>query len=211
MGFFKPIRLIIEMKLSSMKTLRILLFFILTQSVIAQTVITNEPNTVKNQFKKLYKNSNNYQIYKVVKKNAFLSLQKNILDSIKIIKEDAVSKQLKINQQQKSITSLQTKIDTLNSNLSVSIDKEDAFSFIGIPLNKGTYNTILWSIIGILLIGLAFFIYRFNNSNSVTKEIKNLLTDVELELEQYKRNSIDKEQKLRRQLQDVVNKQRGVN
>ena len=54
-----------------MKTLRILLFFILTQSVIAQTTIINEPNTVKNQFKKLYKNSNNYQIYKVVKKNAF--------------------------------------------------------------------------------------------------------------------------------------------
>ncbi|WP_028887166.1 hypothetical protein [Tenacibaculum ovolyticum] len=194
-----------------MKTLRILLFFILTQSVIAQTTIINEPNTVKNQFKKLYKNSNNYQIYKVVKKNAFLSLQKNILDSIKIIKEDAISKQLKINEQQKSITSLQTKIDTLNSDLSVSIDKEDAFSFIGISLNKGTYNTILWSIIGILLIGLAFFIYRFNNSNSVTKETKNLLTDVELELEQYKRNSIDKEQKLRRQLQDEINKQRGVN
>jgi hypothetical protein len=199
------------MKLSSMKTLRIFLFFILTQSVIAQTTITNEPNTVKNQFKKLYKNSNNYQIYKVVKKNAFLSLQKNILDSIKIIKEDAASKQLKINEQQKSITSLQTKIDTLNSDLSVSIDKEDAFSFVGISLNKGTYNTILWSIIGILLIGLAFFIYRFNNSNSVTKETKILLTDVELELEQYKRNSIDKEQKLRRQLQDEINKQRGVN
>lgn len=194
-----------------MKTLRIFLFFILTQSVIAQTTITNEPNTVKNQFKKLYKNSNNYQIYKVVKKNAFLSLQKNILDSIKIIKEDAASKQLKINEQQKSITSLQTKIDTLNSDLSVSIDKEDAFSFVGISLNKGTYNTILWSIIGILLIGLAFFIYRFNNSNSVTKETKILLTDVELELEQYKRNSIDKEQKLRRQLQDEINKQRGVN
>jgi hypothetical protein len=199
------------MKLSSMKTLRIFLFFILTQSVIAQTTITNEPNTVKNQFKKLYKNSNNYQIYKVVKKNTFLSLQKNILDSIKIIKEDAASKQLKINEQQKSITSLQTKIDTLNSDLSVSIDKEDAFSFVGISLNKGTYNTILWSIIGILLIGLAFFIYRFNNSNSVTKETKILLTDVELELEQYKRNSIDKEQKLRRQLQDEINKQRGVN
>lgn len=194
-----------------MKTLRIFLFFILTQSVIAQTTIINEPNTVKNQFKKLYKSSNNYQIYKVVKKNAFLSLQKNILDSIKTIKEDAVTKQLKINEQQKSITSLRTKIDTLNSELSVSINKEDAISFIGIPLNKGTYNTILWSIIGILLVGLAFFIYRFNNSNSVTKETKNLLTDIELELEQYKRNSIDKEQKLRRQLQDEINKQRGVN
>jgi len=188
-----------------MKTLRILFIFILTQSAIAQTT------TVKNQFKKLYKNSNNYQIYKVVKKNAFLSLQKNILDSIKTIKKDANLKQLKINEQQKSITSLQTRIDTLNSELSVSIEKEDAFSFIGIPLNKGTYNTILWSIIGILLLGLAFFIYRFNNSNSVTKETKDLLADVELDFEQYKRNSIDKEQKLRRQLQDEVNKQRGVN
>jgi len=205
LGFFKPIRLNIEMKFSSMKTLRILFIFILTQSAIAQTT------TVKNQFKKLYKNSNNYQIYKVVKKNAFLSLQKNILDSIKTIKKDANLKQLKINEQQKSITSLQTRIDTLNSELSVSIEKEDAFSFIGIPLNKGTYNTILWSIIGILLLGLAFFIYRFNNSNSVTKETKDLLADVELDFEQYKRNSIDKEQKLRRQLQDEVNKQRGVN
>lgn len=195
-----------------MKTLRILFIFIFTQSILAQnTTKIDQPNTVENQFKKLYKNSNNYQIYKVIKKNEFLSLQKNILDSVKVIKKDAASKQLKINEQLKSITSLQTKIDTLNNNLSVSIEKEDAISFIGIPLKKGTYNTILWSIIGVLLIGLAFFIYRFNNSNAVTKETKDLLVDVEHEFEQYKRNSIDKEQKLRRQLQDEINKQRGVN
>lgn len=194
-----------------MKTLRILFIFIFTQSIIAQTSIVNQPNTVENQLKKLYKSSGNYQVYKVIKKNDFLNLQKNILDSIKTIKKDANSKQLTINEQLKNITSLQTKINTLNSDLSVSVEKENAISFIGIPLKKGTYNTILWSTIGILLIGLAFFIYRFNNSNSVTKETKNLLTDVELELEQYKRNSIDKEQKLRRQLQDEINKQRGVN
>lgn len=195
-----------------MKTLKILFIFIFTQSIIAQnTSKIEQPNTVENQFKKLYKNSNNYQIYKVIKKNEFLSLQKNILDSVKVIKEDAVSKQLKINEQLKNITSLQTKIDTLKSNLSVSIEKEDAISFIGIPLKKGTYNSILWSIIGALLFGLAFFIYRFKNSNTVTKETKDLLIDVEHEFEQYKRNSIDKEQKLRRQLQDEINKQRGVN
>ena len=195
-----------------MKTLRILFIFIFTQSIISQnTSKIEQPNTVENQFKKLYKSSNNYQIYKVIKKNEFLSLQKNILDSVKVIKKDAATKQLKINEQLKNITSLQTKIDTLKSSLSVSIEKEDAISFIGIPLKKGAYNTILWSIIGALLFGLAFFIYRFKNSNTVTKETKDLLIDVEHELEQYKRNSIDKEQKLRRQLQDEINKQRGVN
>ncbi len=195
-----------------MKTLKILFILLFTQNIIAQNADKIEqPNTVENQFKKLYKNSNNYQIYKVVKKNEYLSLQKSILDSIKVIKTDAASKQIKIDEQLKAITSLQTKIDTLKGDLSVSIEKEDSFSLLGMSLNKATYNTILWSIIAGLLIGLAFFIYKFNNSNSITRETKSLLVDVEEEFEKHKKNSIEKEQKLRRQLQDEINKQRGVN
>ncbi|MDE0536433.1 hypothetical protein [Tenacibaculum sp. L6] len=194
-----------------MKFFKIAFIFIFTQSIIAQENLPEQPNTVENQFNELYKKSNNYQIYKVIKKNEYLRLQKSILDSIKVIKTDAASKQVKINEQQKSITELQTKIDTLNSDLATSIGKEDAISFIGIPLDKATYNTIVWGIIFALLAGLAFFIYRFNNSNVVTKETKSLLADTEEEFEQYKRKSIEKEQKLRRQLQDEINKQRGVN
>lgn len=194
-----------------MKFFKIAFIFIFTQSIIAQENLPEQPNTVENQFNELYKKSNNYQIYKVIKKNEYLRLQKSILDSIKVIKTDAASKQVKINEQQKSITKLQTKIDTLNSDLATSIGKEDAISFIGIPLDKATYNTIVWGIIFALLAGLAFFIYRFNNSNVVTKETKSLLADTEEEFEQYKRKSIEKEQKLRRQLQDEINKQRGVN
>ncbi|WP_428741211.1 hypothetical protein [Tenacibaculum sp.] len=194
-----------------MKFLKIAFIFIFTQSIIAQDNAPTQPNTVENQFIELYKESNNYQIYKVIKKNEYLKLQKSILDSIKVIKTDAASKQVKINEQQKSITELQAKIDTLNKDLTTSIDKEDAISFIGIPLQKTTYNTIVWGIIFALLAGLAFFIYRFNNSNIVTKETKSLLADTEEEFEQHKRKSLEKEQKLRRQLQDEINKQRGVN
>lgn len=194
-----------------MKFFKIVFIFIFTQSIIAQDRSIEQPNTVENQFKELYKKSNNYQIYKVVKKNEYLRLQNSILDSIKVIKTDAAAKQVKINEQQKSITELQTKIDTLNKDLTTSIDKEDAISFIGIPLNKSTYNSIVWGIIFVLLAGLTFFIYRFKNSNVITKETKSLLTDTEEEFEQYKRKSIEKEQKLRRQLQDEINKQRGVN
>ena len=194
-----------------MKFFKIVFIFIFTQSIIAQDNSIEQPNTVENQFKELYKKSNNYQIYKVVKKNEYLRLQNSILDSIKVIKTDAAAKQVKIDEQQKNISELQTKIDTLNKDLATSIDKEDAISFIGIPLNKSTYNSIVWGIIFVLLAGLTFFIYRFKNSNVITKETKSLLTDTEEEFEQYKRKSIEKEQKLRRQLQDEINKQRGVN
>ncbi|MGB1042277.1 MAG: hypothetical protein ACPGU6_02700 [Tenacibaculum sp.] len=198
-----------------MKTLKLLFLLFFIQNIGAQTRLSKTevealPNTVKNQFIKLYRTSNNYQIYKVIKKNEFLELQKNILDSVKVIKKDVATKQIKINEQLKAITALQTKIDTLNNDLTTSINKEDNISFIGMSLSKGSYNTIVWSIIGALLVSLAFFIYKFNSSHSITRETKDLLSETELELEQYKKKAIEKEQKLRRQLQDEINKQRGV-
>ena len=199
-----------------MKTLRILLLIIITQNITAQnrlskTAVDSLPNTIENQFTKIYRLSNSWQEYKMIKRTHFINFQKSILDSVSSIKKDVVVKQLKIDQQLKKSNTLLDEISSLKKDLSVSVEKENAITFIGIPLNKGTYNTILWSIIGGLLIGLAFFIFKFNNSYSVTKETKDLLIDVEHEFEQYKKNSINKEQKLRRQLQDEINKQRGVN
>ena len=199
-----------------MKILRILLLILISQQIFAQkrlskTQIDSLPNTIENQFTKAYRLSNNWHEYKLIKRTHFISFQKNILDSVIAIKKDVVAKQLQLDIQLKKTNALKEEIDTLKNNLSVSIEKEDAISIGGFYLNKTTYNTILWSIITGLLIGLAFFIFKFNSSNSVTKETKSLLVGVEDEFEQYKRNSIDKEQKLRRQLQDEINKQRGIN
>lgn len=199
-----------------MKILRILLLALLVQNISAQSRLSKTevealPNTIENQFTKIYRLSNNWQEYKMIKRTHFTSFQKNILDSISTIKKDIVTKQLKIDEQLKNATLLKNEIITLKDNLATSIKKEDAFSFLGTFLDKNTYNTILWSIICGLLAGLVFFIFKFKSSYFVIKETKNALTDVEDELEQYKRNAIDKEQKLRRQLQDEINKQRGVN
>ena len=52
--------------------------------------------------------------------------------------------------------------------------------------------------------------YKFYNSNTVTKEAQNNLTDVEQEFELHRKKSLEKEQKLRRKLQDEINKQRNA-
>ena len=168
------------------------------------------PKTVKGQFQKLYKKSNNYQVYKVMKKDGFLSLQKNVLDSISAIKKEANSKQQTINRQLETIATLESTISKTNKDLTTSLSKEDNISLFGLQLNKVTYNTILWGIIAGLLAGLLFFIFRYNNSNSLTNEARKSLSDVEQEFEQHRKKTIDNEQKLRRQLQDEINKQRGV-
>ena len=198
-----------------MKILKMLFFVIITQNIVAQKQLSKAqvdslPNTIENQFTKIYRLSNNWQDYKMIKRNEFISFQKNILDSVVNLKKDIVTKQLRIENHSKSTNALKEEIKSLKENLSLSIEKEDAISLLGMSLKKGTYNSILWGIISLLLIALSFFIFKFSNSYVVTKEAKDSLTDVENEFEQYKKKSIEKEQKLRRQLQDEINKQRGV-
>lgn len=194
-----------------MKAIKILALAITLNTINSNAQETeSQPNTIENQFEALYKNSNNYQVYKVIKKNEFLALQKSALDSFKNLKNDIDTKEKQIGQHLTTIKELQGKIKNLNTDLSSSIAKEDSISLLGLQLKKGTYNTILWSVIIGLFSALAFFIYKFNNSNVVTKETKNLLTETEEELETYKKKAIEREQKLRRQLQDEINKQRGV-
>lgn len=189
--------------------MRIIKLIAVTLLVFTSSLSAQE-NTVKDQFQKLYKKSNNYQVYKVVKKEEFLRLQRNTLDSISKIKKVSIEKDNTIKKHANTITTLENNINTLNKDLATSNSKVDNISLFGLLLKKSTYNTILWSIIIILLISLLFFIYKFKRSNYDTNEAKSSLNDVEQEFEQFRKKTLEKEQKLRRQLQDEINKQRGV-
>ncbi len=198
-----------------MKTIYFLLFTLFSVSISAQTKLSkteldNLPNTLKNQFIKTYGKAKRWHEYKMITKADFQSLQKNTLDSISFLKKDIVNRQEKINEQGVSINSLNKKIEELTNNLENSLGKENKINFLGIDINKTSYNLILWSIIGGLLLGMLFFIFRYKNSNIMTKQAKKDLEDIEQEFDSHRKKAIEKEQKLRRQLQDEINKQRGV-
>ena len=60
-----------------------------------------------------------------------------------------------------------------------------------------------------MLLALTYFIFKFSKSNVLTKEAKSNLIEVEQEFEQHRKKTLEREQKLRRQLQDEINKQRN--
>lgn len=199
-----------------MKIVHLIIVTLFCSNVFAQTSLTKKqqldslPNTVENQLKKAYGKASNWQQYKMITRTDFQILQKNIVDSVTALKKNIENKQLTINEQEKNVTALNDKITSLTEKLNSSIDKEDKINFIGIGMTKNTYNLLLWSIITILAITTVFFFMRFKNSNSLTKAAKSNLAEIEEEFELHRRKSLEKEQKLRRQLQDEINKQRGV-
>jgi hypothetical protein len=76
-------------------------------------------------------------------------------------------------------------------------------------MGKTNYNILMWSIIAALLSLLLFFIYKFKNSNALTREAKLKLDEVETEFEEHRRTALEREQKVRRQLQDELNKNKA--
>ena len=81
-------------------------------------------------------------------------------------------------------------------------------ALFGMQMSKTSYNVLMWSIIGGLLALLIFFIYKFKNSNAITRKANHDLAEIEEEFNEHRRTALEREQKVRRQLQDEINKQK---
>jgi hypothetical protein len=187
-----------------------LAFFLIVSgfSITAQQSVTEE-NTLENQFDRIYRISTSYQTYKVISKEGYQKLKNNVLDSLNQIENTLSEKVSLLKTKESDIQRLNEKINNTQINLDASIKKENSISLFGLALNKTTYNSILWFLIIVLLMGMLFFMYKFSNSNLLTKEAKHNLAEVDQELSQFRKKTLEKEQKLRRQLQDEINKQRN--
>jgi hypothetical protein len=211
LGFFITFMffLIIYCKAYKMKLYLLAIATILLTTISFAQETAAENTSISGQFETILRISTNYQAYKVIKKTKILQLRQNILDSIEtsrnlVSKKDALLKAEKQKNKSTQNTLNQTQLD-----LSAALLKEKTISIFGAPLKKVTYSIILWTLILSLLSVLIYSILRLLKNNILTKQAKNNLLIVEKELEQHIKNAIEREQKLRRKLQDEVNKQRN--
>ena len=165
-----------------------------------------QENDLENQFDEVLKKSNNYQEYKVIKKVEINALKKNVLDTVSALEQKIASSSIEIEEQKNTISSLNTELETTKNELAVSKKKETGIELLGVLTNKTTYNTLLFSLIGILLFTIFVLFYKFKNSNSVTKSTLTKISETEEELDTFRQKSIEREQQIRRKLQDEINK-----
>jgi septal ring factor EnvC (AmiA/AmiB activator) len=204
-----------------MKLYRILLivaFLFVTNQQFAQDAekkdnkLSLDEGPISTQFDYIAKRSGNYRAdgirYEVVKETNLFKIRKNVLDSIAAMNKKTGELKSTIAEHETTITSLNNKLEETTTNLSSVTEEKDSMSFLGIPVSKGTYNFILWTIIGGLFVLLGLFIYRFRNSNVLTQEAKQNLSELEVEYEDHRRRALEREQKISRQLQDEINKQK---
>lgn len=192
-----------------MKSLTITLILTLTSILTFSQTIQREDTSIEKQFDDIYKSSRNYQVYKVINKKQFRFLKSNVLDSIEFLKKIITEKENLLNTERDKVETSKNLLTKTKTELDVSLKKDNSTSFFGILLSNTAYNLILWSIIILLVLGMSSFIFKFYKSNVLTKEAQENLLTIEEEFDQHRRKSLEREQKLRRQLQDEINKQRN--
>ena len=202
----------------SLKTISFTFFSCLLFTLASAQQPTNDEDdklsltegTIDNQFEYVIQKSFNYQEYKNVKKTWLYQLKAHTLDSLKAIQNDLTTTQNTVDSLAHEITTLKTSLAKTKTTLAETNEEKDNMALFGFQMSKKNYNILMWSIIGGLFALLLLFIYRFRNSNAVTKEAKQSLVETEEEFDEHRRTALEREQKVRRQLQDEINKQKTL-
>ncbi|MBE7176418.1 MAG: hypothetical protein INR69_08455 [Mucilaginibacter polytrichastri] len=187
-----------------------LVFSLFLLGVSAQEKATEAPKVYpKNlggQYQEMIDKSNNFQGYKVVKIERLASFRKNVMDTIAREKQHIAELQAKLNSQTGSLSQMKASLGSKDQQLEATKADADQISFIGIPMNKSSYSTLMWGALLVLVIALAVVIFQSTGYRREAKYRIKLFDELSEEYRLFKTKSNDKEKKLARELQDERNK-----
>ena len=142
--------------------------------------------TIPGQFKYLEEHTKIYEYYRAVREDIFQAISRNTIDTLRNAKR-------KIGSLVSDTTALGNRIDSLQGVLEASrneLDKmtstKNSISVLGLEINKKAYNSVMWSIVGILVFLLAIGYLTFKVNRATTNRTKRDLNELKEEFEAYR-------------------------
>jgi len=135
-------------------------------TAIGQTAMPKEltENTIREQINYIEEHTRIYENYRAIREDMFRKINSNILDTLK-------AENNRVTELNELTSDLNLKADSLNALLvttRTSLEEVTAtknkIQVLGVELKKGTYNTIMWTVLGGLafLLVLGFLIFKRN-------------------------------------------------
>ncbi len=137
-----------------------------------------------------------YDGFRAIREDVFQKMQKNALDSLNEEKLEVARFNSELREKEFQIETLNTNLSRNQSERDQAIRTKDSFKFLGMEVQKGVYNTIMWILVLGLLVGSVFLFLLFKRSFVVTSQTKSELNSIQEEFEEYRRSSREKYEKL---------------
>jgi hypothetical protein len=188
----------------------ILLTTLTFTSVRAQDPDNNtlSKGTIEEQFEYITNRSTRYQDFKVIKETSLKTLQSNILDTLKKLKNNLKENNTLMASHKANIDSVKAQLQSTNNKLDETYREKNSIRFLGMLMSKEAFTKMMWIIVGILAIVLAIFVILFKRSNKVTLLNKATLQETREEFDKYRKRALEREQELSRNHLAELNKYR---
>ncbi len=189
-----------------------LLLCCLTFGAYAQDATTEEDDTavpadatLNEQFNRLKESSNTYNNFKIIREAKLNTFWTGVTDSIAATKNQLQLTQTKVNDLQAELEGIKKSIAAKDKELAAHQHAITHISVLGIDIPKENFIYTFWGVISFLVLALLIIGYRFRENNRVTATTRKENTTLKEDMEEFKKRSLEKEQKLRRELQTERN------
>jgi len=179
-------------------------FAALAQEDVVQLEL--DTGSIENQFDYIITKSSSYKEFQLIRRSSILKVKKHAIDSLNIVRKEWSTTKEALSKMGTTIQQLEADAVRLKNEKAKVVHVKDKITFLGGDCSKSTYNSMMWSIIGVLIIALLFFVLQFKNNYIVSKHNKEEIKKLGEELDLVKKKALKKEQELMRKLQDELNK-----
>lgn len=161
---------------------------------------------LESQFSVFKSNASYWDGFFMYKEPQLNEFHKVIMDTVSNLEKTILSEKKEVVKLNKEINSLTTQLSETKVSLAESLEKETTLVTLGIPFNKNAFPPLVYGIIILLILVTLIVLFLFFKSNAVTKETEKRFADLTAELDLQKKNGLEREMKLNRELQTERNK-----
>jgi hypothetical protein len=151
--------------------------------------------TLEEQFDFLQQRTTIYNDFRAIRDDMFRRIRRNSLDSLNRAFAEINRLQQQIDMHRNQMDSLQRRMDLAVSDKDTAVAEKDNMMVMGMLVNKTVYNTVVWSIIGVLLLLFIVLLILYNRANRVANQKSAELKEVQVEYDEYRRTSRERFEK----------------
>ena len=184
----------------------LIILLVSTSQIFSQSKEVVDKGDLSSQYTDLVEGSESFKEYKVIKKTKIRGFWNVVEDSLSVYRTNISQLNNTIIGKDNEISGLSQMIEEKDQALEEASFEQEHIKFIGIDFGKKTFIIFNLVIIFGLLGGLIFAISRMKVSNKLALQKRKEFVKLDSELQEYKKGALDKQMKLRRELQTERNK-----
>jgi beta-lactamase regulating signal transducer with metallopeptidase domain len=174
--------------------------FLLSLQIYAQQ------NKTVDLFDSIISSSNNYKDKKIISQSRLKTFRAEFISHLDSLNADIARLSADISTKNQTIQSLNSENATLKKDLEEARASIDRIDILGLGLTKMQYSITVWGIILLLLAAIGVILVTLRKFRIVNGELKENLHNINQEFDAYKITTLEKQQKMGRELLDLKKK-----